>query len=80
MRWLDRMFTRRDHHTCFDPVPERTAPRIAAVCAQLGDTERQVQEHLGLRVRPRLTLVDEESARIIGPRQREAVERRGRRS
>ncbi|TFZ03423.1 hypothetical protein [Ramlibacter rhizophilus] len=72
MGWLDRLFTRR-RLPRFADVSDGTRLRLAGACQELGEDEDRVAARLGLASPPRLLLVDEETAVIILPEQREEI-------
>lgn len=74
MRWIDRIFTRRRERARHESLRPRTRSRLVLACRELSDAEKAVQERMNLCVRPRLALVDEESARVITPQFREEIE------
>lgn len=73
MNWLDRICTRRLRRHCGDVVPERYRVRLRAACGQLDSAEEAVRARMGLCVRPRLILVDEELAVVVPPALRDAI-------
>jgi ABC-type branched-subunit amino acid transport system ATPase component len=75
LAWLDRLFTRRLHEVCDDAVPESGRRRLQIVCRQLTGAEEAAAELMGLCVRPRLLMVDEELATIITPSLRDEIVR-----
>lgn len=74
MRWYERLFTRRRDLPCFNSVPRNVRPRLMPVLRRLSDDEKAIQMRMGLMVPPRLPIVDEELAVIVGPGRRNAIE------
>jgi hypothetical protein len=75
MKWFDRIFTRRLDEPCYGGIPSQGRRHLALVCRRLSEAEEDAQKRLGLCVRPRLTLVDEQLAEIVTPWLRDEIER-----
>ena len=75
MRWLDRLFTRGRDLPCFNDVPRYVCPRLMIILRRLYEDEKATRERMDLVVPPRLSIVDEELAVIIGPGRRDVIER-----
>ncbi|WP_119458409.1 hypothetical protein [Rhodospirillaceae bacterium SYSU D60014] len=75
MRWFERLFTRRRDLPCFNSVPQHVFPRLMPVLRHLSDDEKAIQVRMDLVVPPRLPIVDEELAVIVGPGRRNAIQR-----
>jgi hypothetical protein len=73
MRLLDGLFTRRRRLPRLDDVSVTVRRRLEGACRELTEAEDRMAAELGIADQPRLLLIDEEEAVVIGPDRRAVI-------
>lgn len=73
---VDSLLTRRRRMPRFALLAPRIRRRLTLVCRELSEAEDEVAARLGLARPPRLLLVDEETAVVVTPDERDGTAQR----